>query len=402
MMSAARLAHARLGNQWRGDCPAGDDRRVKTAFVPGLELAGRYYAEVVRPILDRRFGGLEHSAALIGSGSEVLGFDSARSTDHNWGPRCLVFVAGPADGELADAGRAEEIGAVLAAELPEKFLGWPTRFPDVTAPGWPVRHWVEVAELGSWLDARLGFDPRLRVGLADWLATPTQLLAEITGGAVFHDGLGDRGSACVPRRPGWLGGLEDVRAALAWYPDDLWRYVLACQWARIGQEEAFPGRCAEAGDELGSAVVAARLVRDLMRLALLMRRRYPPYSKWLGTAFSALEGADELRARLAGVLSAHSWPEREDQLSAAFEESARFHNGLGLAAAVDPSTRPFHDRPYRVIGATRLVDALKDSIGDEDVRRLAMTGAVDQFVDSTDAIGERRLLRAAIAAQLGG
>ncbi|HWD74857.1 MAG TPA: DUF4037 domain-containing protein, partial [Solirubrobacteraceae bacterium] len=46
------------------------------------------------------------------------------------------------------------------------------------------------------------------------------------------------------------------------------------------------GRCAEAGDELGSAVVTARLARDLMRLCLLMRRRYPPYSKWLGTAFA--------------------------------------------------------------------------------------------------------------------
>ncbi len=137
-----------------------------------------------------------------------------------------------------------------------------------------------------------------------------------------------------------------------------------------------------------------------MRLALLMRRRYPPYSKWLGTAFSALEGTDELRARLAGVLSARSWAEREDQLCAAFEASARFQNGLRLAAAVDPSTRPFYDRPYRVIGARRLVNALKDLICDEDVRRLAMTGAVDQFVDNTDALGERRLLRAAIAAQL--
>jgi hypothetical protein len=363
---------------------------VKAAFVPGLELAGRYYAEVARPILDRRFGGLVHSAALIGAGSEVLGFDSARSTDHDWGPRCLVFVGG------GDTGRTEEIGAALEAELPETFLGWPTRFADVTQPGWPVRHWVEVTELGGWLDAQLGFDPRLSVGLADWLATPTQVLAEITGGAVFHDGLGDL------RGPGTPAGLGTVRAALAWYPDDLWRYVLACQWARIGQEEAFPGRCAEAGDELGSAVVAARLVRDLMRLALLMRRRYPPYSKWLGTAFSALEETDDLQARLAGVLSARSWPERQEQLTAAFEASARFQNGLGLAAAVDPSTRPFYDRPYRVIGAERLVNALKDSISDDEVRQLAMTGAVDQFVDSTDALGERRLLRAAIAAQLGG
>jgi hypothetical protein len=32
-------------------------------------------------------------------------------------------------------------------------------------------------------------------------------------------------------------------------------------------------------------VVTARLARGLMRLALLAERRYPPSSKWLGTAF---------------------------------------------------------------------------------------------------------------------
>ena len=59
---------------------------------------------------------------------------------------------------------------------------------------------------------------------------PQQRLLEITRGAVFHD----------PR-----GELAAVRDALAWYPDDVWYYVLACQWHRIGEEEAFVGRCAE-------------------------------------------------------------------------------------------------------------------------------------------------------------
>ena len=71
-------------------------------------------------------------------------------------------------------------------------------------------------------------------------------------GAVFHDG---------------TRGLTRARAALSWYPHDLWRYVLSCQWSRIAEEEAFGGRRAEAGDELGSAIVMARLARDLMRLS---------------------------------------------------------------------------------------------------------------------------------------
>ena len=70
------------------------------AFTPGLELAGDFYREAIRPILDAELPGLAHSAALLGYGSDVLGFDSARSSDHNWGPRGYVFLA------EAEAGRS--------------------------------------------------------------------------------------------------------------------------------------------------------------------------------------------------------------------------------------------------------------------------------------------------------
>jgi Domain of unknown function (DUF4037) len=375
---------------------------VDAAFVPGVALAERYYLEVVRPLLDQHAPGLAHSAALIGWGSDVLGFDSPRSADHNWGPRCQIFV-GP-----RDATSAAEISAMLAERLPAAFRGWPTRFPDVTAPDTAARHWVEIAELGAWLNGRLGFDPRTGVGLQDWLATPTQVLAEVTGGAVFFDGLaaGPAGPAASPAGSaagpaGRAGDLDAARTALAWYPDDVWRYVLACQWARIAQEEAFPGRCAEAGDDLGSAVVAARLVRDLMRLVLLMRRRYPPYSKWLGSAFARLPGLPAgLRPALAAGVAARSWPDRERNLCGAYEAIAGMHNELGLTAPLDTSVRPFYDRPYRVIDAGRFVVSLRESISADEIRRLRPTGAVDQFIDSTDALGDSQLRRAAISVQL--
>ena len=47
-----------------------------------------------------------------------------------------------------------------------------------------------------------GFDPRAGVSRADWLSTPTQRLAEFTGGGVFHDG---------------LNVLHPARAALRWF-----------------------------------------------------------------------------------------------------------------------------------------------------------------------------------------
>ena len=356
------------------------------AFIPGLELARLYYADQVRPLLDQARPGLPHSAALIGWGSEVLGFDSPRSADHNWGPRLQVFLAD------ADADRADEIRAMLAARLPPEFRGYPTAFPASGAPAGRSRHWVEVTALRPWLAGRLGFDPLAGVTLLDWLATPTQRLAEVTSGAVFHDEL---------RAPGSSGALGLARDTLAWYSRDAWLYVLACQWQRIAQEEAFPGRCAEAGDDLGSAVVTARLARDLMRLLLLMRRRYPPYSKWLGSAFSQLPGTAPLQRALRAGLHAGTYAEREQAMGTAYREAARLHNQLGLTGPVAAITRRYYDRPYQVLGADRFADALRGQISSAQLRGLPLTGAADQFIDSTDAAGDLGLLRAAVAAQLG-
>ncbi len=346
-------------------------------FIPGLQLAGEYYANVVRPVLDQAYPGLAYSASLLGWGSEVLGFDSRRSTDHNWGPRLQVFLA-------ADSGHSSgEIGAMLAGRLPATYRGYHTVFPDTEDPSGTVRHWVEVAPLRSWLSGQLGFDPTRSVSLLDWLATPTQRLAEVTAGAVFHDGLGE---------------LTRARGRLAWYPRDVWLYVLACQWQRIAQEEAFPGRCGEAGDEVGSAIITARLARDLMRLCLLMARRYPPYSKWLGTAFARLPEAANLTRALTQALSAADWHTRERHLAHAYEITATLHNKLALTRLVEPQARLYYDRPYQVIDAGRFVTALREAITDPQIQQLQAIGAVDQFIDSTDALGDIQLLRATISA----
>jgi Domain of unknown function (DUF4037) len=359
---------------------------VSTPFIPGLELARLFYAKQVRPVLERKFPGLPYTAALIGSGSEVLGFDTARSVDHDWGPRLQVFVN---DG--ADADVPARLTEVLTAQLPGEFRGYFTVFARSLDPSRGLAHQVVVAGLRSWLTGALDFDPLGSIGLADWLATPCQVLAGITGGAVFHDGLAATGP-----------GLTAARARLRWYPRDVWLYVLACQWQRISQEEPFPGRCAETGDELGSMVVTARLSRDLMRLVLLAERRYPPYSKWLGTALARTPAGRAIQPILTAAMSAPSWPDREQYLCEAYESAARLHNSLAVTPPLDAAVRPtFYDRPYRVLDAGRFVRALREQIRDERVRSLPLTGAVDQFVDSTDATGSHVLRRAAVEAEIG-
>ena len=54
------------------------------------------------------------------------------------------------------------------------------------------------------------------------------------------------------------------------------------------------GRAGFVNDEIGSALIGSRLVRDIMRLTFLMEREYPPYAKWFGTAFSCLKSGGSL------------------------------------------------------------------------------------------------------------
>ncbi|MCX4391154.1 DUF4037 domain-containing protein [Micromonospora peucetia] len=351
-------------------------------FVAGLTLARRFHDEVLAPILRRRLPGLRYAAGLLDGGSELLGLDTSRSTDHDWGPRGQLFVA------ASDAAWIPRLRAVLDADLPAEFLGWPARFTGEGRLGVAdragSRHGVTIHELGGWWRDRLGFDPAAGVSTADWLATPTQRLAEVTGGEVFHDGLG--------------GALSGARATLAWYPDDVWRHVLAAAWTRVAQAEHLPGRCAETGDDLGSRVVTAGLARDLMRLGLLLHRHWPPYDKWLGTLFARLPGAAPLVASLADALGPGDWPSREDGLVRALEALAAWTDDTRLAAPVRARPRPFHRRPFLVLDAGRIASALCAAITDPALRERPPVGAVDQYVGSVDVLTHARRFRRVAAA----
>jgi hypothetical protein len=355
-----------------------------TPFIPGLELNRMYYSDAVAPILAADFSRLKYSAALIGYGSDVLGCDSERSTDHEWGPRLLLFL----DAEDRDA-LAPQITATLARRLPPTFRGYSTNFskPDENgvrcmAPGEAGRidHHVYTHTVSGFLRQMLNLEPAQPLDSVDWLLMSQQKLLEITSGGVFHDGLGQ---------------LVPLREKLAWYPRDVWLFMMAAGWYRIAQEEHFVGRCVEEGDDLGSRLVAARMVRDLMRLCLLIERRYAPYSKWLGTAFSRLACAAALNPIFRDVMSARSWQAREQNLCAAYEAVARMHNALAVTERLDTSTMRFHERPYHVLGAGRFAKAVSDAIADEELKAVYPAsngiGAVDQFIDSTNLLGRADL-----------
>lgn len=352
-------------------------------FIPGIKLSDLYFQNAVKPILAKGFPDLKYSAALIGWGSEVLGYDTAVSCDHHWGPRMILFLSEKDFPKLKN-----KIDKALSDDLPYEFMGYSTNFskpepngvrlPVRTTAG-PVDHMVVITTIRAFFKARLGFDPYKKPGVTDWLTFPQQRLLVLVSGAVYHDGSGE---------------LEKVRKKFEYYPKDVWLYMLAAGWTRISQEEAFVGRAGDVGDELGSQLIAARIAREIMKLSFLMERQYIPYSKWFGTAFNKLKIAKSLTPILRDILSSKTWKSRERSLIKAYAVIARQHNSLKITAPLPAKASSYYGRPYTVIFADRFADAISKEIGDAAVKRIGpKIGSIDQFTDSTDIAEDPDLCR---------
>jgi hypothetical protein len=214
----------------------------------------------------------------------------------------------------------------------------------------------------------------------DWLVMPQQHLLHVTAGEIFHDGV----------------GLASLRTELAFYPDDVWLYLLAGEWARIAEEEHLMARAGYVGDEVGARLLAASLVRTMMRLCFLMERRYAPYPKWFGSAFRRLACGPECHPLMNAVLTSEGWQARDRALTQAFEVLARMHNRMSLTAPMPETASRFYERPFHVMAFHGFARALAERIESPEGRALLGRrgiGSIDTWTGSTDlleSVTERR------------
>lgn len=325
------------------------------AFINGIELSKRFHFEFIEPLISRHFPDLRYASALIGPGSEVLGYDTKMSADHDWGPRVLLFL------QEQEISNFDEIFNCLKSNAPDEFYGYSIDLKQTV-----------ITSLPRFLKGKLGTEISEGLQAIDWLTFPSQVLAEIVGGEVFRDDTGQ---------------LMSVRKQLQYYPQDIWLFLMASTWNRIGQEEHLALRSGYVGDEIGSSIIASRIVRDIMNLCFLMEKRFAPYPKWFGTAFKKLDCANELLPLLLDVQLAATWKVREEALCKAYEYIACKHNRLGITDRIDEVVTPFYDRPFRVIQGSKVAQVITKSINDPSILKLnekRLIGGIDQITDNTD------------------
>ena len=328
-------------------------------FIPGLKLNSLYYAEVVGPLLRQFDPQLRYSSALIGYGSDVLGFDNATSMDHNWGPRMQLFF------DRAESGRMGAIDAFLRQNLPGEFLGFSTNYSEkrddktqIMCPqsGAGVNHLIELCLLDDYFSEFIGKLPT-QLSSLDWLCIPEQRLVELTAGLVFYDG---------------LGKLNEYRSALHYYPRDAKLTKLAAYWQCVANEEAFIGRGVEFGDMLHVKLISARVVNSLLKICFVLKGTYVPYSKWFSRAFDRLD-LPQIKTAALRVLHANDPKEIEDHWAELCTLVLDLQNHQDGLPVIQRQIGYFYKRPYKVIVADEIVAGLRAAIKDESLRALDLT-----------------------------
>jgi hypothetical protein len=338
-------------------------------FIPGLDLNRHFFQQVVKPLLDEYFPGLKYAAGIVGEGSDVLRFDTPQSMDHNWGPHMRIFLH-PKDFKLL----SKKIDSMFRRKLPYEFMGFSTNFTKPNEDKYlvtqmkpiksgSVNHLIQMYTVKSFFKHYLGYNPTKQITYQDWLLFPQQALIEVARGEIYYDTIDFKG----------------VQEKFRYFPPEVWMYLYACQWGYIGDLELQMGRSGEIGDELGSNIIATKIVENIMKLCHLMEKKYWPYSKWFGTSFSRLKCAPNLTYMLLNTVAAKSWQERQEHLIEVYKIIAKMHNDLKITKPM-PIKFNHGERSFQVIGARYFHDEIKKKCIPYFKDMKYEIGSIDQFI----------------------
>lgn len=247
--------------------------------ISGLELSKCYYETYGKAMLKEQFPEYADrvAAGLVGHGSECLGFDDMWSKDHDFGPGFCLWLT-EEDYEKVGQKMQEAYEA-----LPKAFMGYPARNTSKRGGGR-----VGVLSLPEFYEEF--------TGNGAWSEMEDEKLAMAVNGEVFDDPLGEFSAI-----------REQLQNGM---PFAVWKQRLANAVALTAQAGQYNyGRCKKRNDIVAANLALDEFVREGMRTAYLLNRRYMPYYKWAWRGLENLERLSELKPLFEQVLSSEG--ERE-------------------------------------------------------------------------------------------
>lgn len=247
--------------------------------ISGLELSKCYYETYGKAMLKEQFPEYADrvAAGLVGHGSECLGFDDMWSKDHDFGPGFCLWLT-EKDYEKVGQKMQEAYEA-----LPKAFMGYPARNTSKRGGGR-----VGVLSIPEFYEEF--------TGNGAWSEMEDEKLAMAVNGEMFDDPLGEFSAI-----------REQLQNEM---PFAVWKRRLANAVALTAQAGQYNyGRCKKRNDIVAANLALDEFVREGMRTAYLLNRRYMPYYKWAWRGLENLERLSELKPLFEQVLSSEG--ERE-------------------------------------------------------------------------------------------
>jgi len=125
----------------------------------------------------------------------------------------------------------------------------------------------------------------------------------------------------------------------------------------------------ELDDFIGLKIIAGRIINYCIKLLFYLEQKYIPYSKWIGSAFKNLNAYNKAGPLVEQTLTENNPNQIETKLCSLYEFIVEQHNKNENLPHLDNKIRDFFGRPYKVIFAEKIIEKLKTSIENNDVKK---------------------------------
>lgn len=221
-----------------------------TSYQKGL-IRAKKLASQIRSFLQKEIPELDSRIclALVGAGSECLGYDDSISADHDNNTRCLV---------LLDNIDFKKYQALLKKLFKEKFLNTQ----------------IDIQNIYAFYTYYTSY-PEGPQNIEEFFHVPEEYLCSATNGEVFYDG---------------LGLFSQIRnQLLQYYPDDFRYKKLSFHLNYIAQSGQYNyPRILQRKDYVAAELALAEYMKHYISVIYLLNSQYMPFYKWANKGLEKL------------------------------------------------------------------------------------------------------------------
>ena len=280
-----------------------DYKNSNSKRLTGLERAeivAKYTSEFIKvkyPDLYSRI-----CLALVGVGSECLGFDDEISEDHDFSSRCQLFLD---DSDYKTYKSDLESSLKIFCKDLESLT---SNLKDIN---------VEIMSIPNFYKYYTLFENGPKTE-SEYRKVPMDLLCVATNGKVFLDN---------------LGKFSEIRNRLLnFYPEDIRLKKIAFQLNKMAQSGQYNySRMIKRGDTVAANIAQGEFVKHYLEFVHLLNKKYMPFYKWSYRSACSLEILGNFTQRNLKKLSEASIYEKESLIEEICLTVVNTLNELGLS-----------------------------------------------------------------------